>query len=244
MANNITDYHGCEELLKKGDIDGVLYLSKQSKRAMILKKMATVKELTVKNISIDEMDKMCSGDHRGFLLKVKKKKESVKRLQVTFETFIENFDKEQGLVVVLDGITDPHNYGAILRSCDQFSADLVIIPSRRTASETPVVARVSAGAVNYVDVAVVTNLNRALKQLKTAGFWIYGADMGGSSAHEIDFKDRIVVVMGSEGSGMHQKVKESCDGIVSIPTTGHVDSLNVSVAAGILMYEVKRQQNN
>lgn len=244
MGNNITDYHGCEELLKKGDIEGVLYLSKQSKRAMILKKMATVKELTIKNITIDEMDKMCSGEHRGFLLKVKNKKVAVKRLQVTFETFIETFDKEQGLVVVLDGITDPHNYGAILRSCDQFSADLVIIPSRRTASETPVVARVSAGAVNYVDVAVVTNLNRALKQLKDAGFWIYGADMGGSAAHEIDFKDRIVVVMGSEGSGMHQKVKESCDGIVSIPTTGNVDSLNVSVAAGILMYEVKRQQSN
>lgn len=244
MANNITDFHGCEEFLKKGEVEGVLYLSKQSKRAMILKKMATVKEITVKNISIDEMDKMCSGEHRGFLLKVKKKKEAVKKQQVTFETFLETFDKETGMVVILDGITDPHNYGAILRSCDQFSADLVIIPSRRTASETPVVARVSAGAVSYVDVAVVTNLNRAMKQLKNAGFWIYGADMGGKSAEDIDFKGRIAVVMGSEGSGMHQKIKESCDGIVSIPTTGNVDSLNVSVAAGILMYEVKRQQNN
>lgn len=243
MANNITDFHGCEEILKKGEVDGTLYLSKQSKRAMILKKMANVKDLTVKNISIDEMDKMCSGEHRGFLLKVKKKKEVAKRLQVTFETFIEKIDKDQALVVVLDGITDPHNYGAILRSCDQFSTDLVIIPSRRTASETPVVARVSAGAVNYVDVAVVTNINRALRQLKEAGFWIYGADMGGKSAQEIDFKGRIAVVLGSEGSGMHQKVKEGCDGIVSIPTTGNVDSLNVSVAAGILMYEVKRQQN-
>ncbi|MGL1894548.1 MAG: 23S rRNA (guanosine(2251)-2'-O)-methyltransferase RlmB [Spirochaetaceae bacterium] len=241
MANIITDFHGCEEVLKKGELEGVLFLSKQSKRAMILKKMATVKEITVKNISIDEMDKMDS-NHRGFVLKLKSTKQLHKREQVTFETFIEKFDKEQGLVVILDGITDPHNYGAILRSCDQFSADLVIIPSRRTASETPVVARVSAGAVNYVDVAVVTNLNRAIKQVKKAGFWIYGADMGGKSATDIDFKGRVAIIMGSEGSGMHEKVKESCDGIVSIPTTGNVDSLNVSVAAGILMYEVKRQQ--
>lgn len=242
MANNITDFHGCEEVLKKGDVDGVLYLSKQSKRAMILKKMAQVKEITVKNISIEEMDKMTTENHRGFLLKVKDKKSRTKRVQVTFESFLENFDKEQALVVILDGITDPHNYGAILRSCDQFSADLVIIPSRRTASETPVVARVSAGAVNYVDVAVVTNINRAINQIKAAGFWIYGADMGGSSCQNLDLKGRVAIVMGSEGSGMHEKVKESCDGIISIPTSGNVDSLNVSVAAGILMYEVKRQQ--
>lgn len=241
MADYITGFHGCEELLKKGDVDGVLYLSKQSKRAMILKKMAEVKEITIKNIAIEEMDKM-SDDHRGFILKVKSKKKIVKRLEVTFDSFVKNFDKEKGLVVILDGITDPHNYGAILRSCDQFSADLVIIPSRRTASETPVVARVSAGAVNYVDVAVVTNLNRAINQIKKAGFWIYGADMGGTSAPELDLNGRVAIIMGSEGSGMHQKVKESCDGIVSIPTTGNVDSLNVSVAAGILMYEVKRQQ--
>ncbi|OQY40839.1 MAG: 23S rRNA (guanosine(2251)-2'-O)-methyltransferase RlmB [Spirochaetaceae bacterium 4572_7] len=243
MANYITDFHGCEEALKKGDVEGVLYLSKQSKRAMILKKMAEVKELKIKNISIDEMDKMSSVDHRGFLLQIKNKSTTHKKEQVSFETFIETFDKDNGLVVILDSITDPHNYGAILRSCDQFGVDLVIIPSRRSASETPVVSRVSAGAVNYVNVAVVTNLNRAIKQVKKAGFWVYGADMGGKSAPDIDFKGRVALIMGSEGTGMHQKVKESCDGIVSIPTKGNVDSLNVSVATGILLYEISRQQN-
>ncbi len=242
MANYITGFHGCEELLKKGDVEGVLYLSKHSKRAMILKKMAEVKGLTIKNISIEEMTKMSSEEHRGFLLKVKTKSQNHKKIQVTFEEFVENFDKESGLVVILDSITDPHNYGAILRSCDQFGADLVIIPSRRSASETPVVARVSAGAVNYVNVAVVTNLNRAIKQIKKAGFWVYGADMGGKSAPDLDLKGRVALIMGSEGQGMHQKVKESCDGIISIPTQGNVDSLNVSVAAGILLYEIKRQQ--
>lgn len=242
-SNSITDFHGCEELIKKGAIEGTLYVSKQSKRVQILKKMAQVKEIPVKNISLEEMDKMAKDGHRGFLLKIKNKAERSQREKVSFENFLDNFDKESGLVVILDSITDPHNYGAILRSCDQFSADLVIIPSRRSASETPVVARVSAGAVNYVDVAVVTNLNRAIKQLKDAGFWIYGADMGGTSAPDTDLKGRVGIVMGSEGSGMHQKIKESCDGIISIPTTGNVDSLNVSVAAGILMYEVKRQQN-
>ncbi len=243
MSNRIIDFHGCEEALKKGDIAGTLYLSKHSKRAMILKKMAEVKGLTIKNISIDEMDKLADKEHKGFVLEIKSNKERHKREKVTLESFLEDFDKEQGLVVILDSITDPHNYGAILRSCDQFSADLVIIPSRRSASETPVVSRVSAGAVNYVDVAVVTNLNRVIKQLKDKGFWIYGADMGGPSSYDINLKGRIGIVMGSEGDGIHQKIKESCDGIISIPTTGNVDSLNVSVAAGILMYEVKRQQN-
>lgn len=242
MAGYISGFHGCEEILKKGDCQGTLYLSKQSKRAMILKKMAEVKGLAIKNISIDEMTKMDS-EHRGFLLKVKvKQKEQVKK-QISFEAFLDTFDKDNGLVVILDSITDPHNYGAILRSCDQFGADLVIIPSRRSASETPVVARVSAGAVNYVNVAVVTNLNRAIKQVKKAGFWVYGADMGGKAGNELDLKGRIAIVMGSEGRGMHEKIKNSCDGIVSIPTCGNVDSLNVSVAAGILLYEVKRQQS-
>lgn len=241
MAGYISDFHGCEELLKKGECQGTLYLSKQSKRAMILKKMAEVKGVSVKNISIDEMTKM-SSDHRGFLLKVKTKSREQKKQQVDFDTFLQTFDKETGLVVILDSITDPHNYGAILRSCDQFGADLVIIPSRRSASETPVVARVSAGAVNYVNVAVVTNLNRAIKQIKNAGFWVYGADMGGKSGAELDLKGRVALVMGSEGRGMHEKVRNSCDEIISIPTCGNVDSLNVSVAAGILMYEITRQQ--
>lgn len=242
MADYITGFHGCEEILKKGECNGTLYLSKHSKRSMILKKMAEVKGLSVKDISVEEMTKMAGTDHRGFLLKVKAKKKEEYKKQLSFEEFIETFNKENGLVVILDSITDPHNYGAILRSCDQFGADLVIIPSRRSASETPVVARVSAGAVNYVNVAVVTNLNRAIKQIKKAGFWVFGADMGGKSASKLNFKGRVALVMGSEGKGMHQKVKESCDGIVSIPTSGNVDSLNVSVAAGILMYEVKRQQ--
>lgn len=240
---NMTDFHSCEEAIKKGDFTGTLYISKQSKRISILKKMAEVKNIPVKNISIAEMDKMAKDGHRGFILKVKSSggpKET--RKQIDFYSFLEDFDKENGLIVILDSITDPHNYGAILRSCDQFGADLVIVPSRRSASETPVVSRVSAGAVNYVNVAVVPNLNRAIKQIKKIGFWVFGADMGGKSASKMDLKGKVAIVMGSEGKGMHQKIKENCDGIISIPTRGNVDSLNVSVAAGILLYEVKRQQ--
>lgn len=244
MAEYITDFHGCEEILKKGETEAVLWLSKQGKRIALLKKMAEVKGFKVKNVTPEELDKLCKEENRGFVLQVKgtAHNKAVKK-SVHFEDFLDNFDKEDALVVVLDGITDPHNYGAILRSCDQFNADLVVIPSRRSASETPVVARVSAGAVSWVQVSVVPNLARALKQLKKAGFWIYGADMGGKTADKLNLKGRTAIVMGSEGKGLSRIVKENCDCAVSIPTQGHVDSLNVSVAAGILMYEVKRQQN-
>jgi len=243
MASFITDFHGCEETIKKGGIEGTLYISKQSKRISTLKNMAEVKGLSVKEISLAEMDKMATKGHRGFVLKIanfKIKSESKK--DFFFESFLNEYSKQDGLIVVLDSITDPHNYGAILRSCDQFNVDAVVVPSRRSASETPVVLRVSAGAVNYVNIAVVPNLNRALKQIKDAGFWVYGADMGGESAPKMNLSGRICIVMGSEGKGLHEKIRENCDGIISIPTKGNIDSLNVSVATGVLLYEVKRQQ--
>lgn len=142
--------------------------------------------------------------------------------------------------MVLDGITDPHNLGAILRSADQFGADLVLIPERRSVQANETVVKVSSGAAQYVPVAVVTNLNRELEYLKKNGFWVYGADMKGNSSYEEKFSDRTVIVMGSEGDGMSSLVKKNCDYIVSIPMQGHIDSLNVSVAAGILMYEYRR----
>ncbi len=153
-----------------------------------------------------------------------------------------NEDRDQLLVLILDGITDPHNFGAILRSADQFGVDLVVTPEKRSVSINATVAKVSVGAHAWVPTLQVTNIGRTIEELQKQGFWIYGADMGGGTAAETDLKGRTVIVMGSEGEGISRLIREKCDTMVSIPMNGHVDSLNVSVAAGILMYEVVRQR--
>lgn len=156
-------------------------------------------------------------------------------------------DKDQyKTVVILDRVTDPHNVGAIIRSCDQFGASLVVIPEHNSANDiqtNDVIARSSAGASAWVPFAIVNNLVRAVEKLKTAGFWIYGADAGGETCGKIDFAKKSVIVMGSEGTGISQLLEKQCDTIVSIPTCGKIDSLNVSVAAGVLLYELFRRQN-
>lgn len=153
--------------------------------------------------------------------------------------------KDAALVLILDSITDPHNVGAILRSCDQFGVDVVVMPERRSLKEpleNEVVGRASAGASAWVPVAVVPNLVRAAEQLKGAGFWVYGAVSGGSSAAGVQFPEKTALIMGSEGAGISRLLEERCDAVVSIPTCGRLDSLNVSVAAGVLLYEVRRQR--
>ena len=147
------------------------------------------------------------------------------------------------IVVILDSITDPHNVGAILRSCDQFGASLVVIPEHNSASDiagNEVIGRTSAGASAWVPVAIVNNLVRAAEQLKSAGFWVYGADAGGQNCRTIDFPAKSVLIMGSEGTGIASLLEKQCDTIVSIPTCGKIDSLNVSVAAGVLLYELSK----
>jgi 23S rRNA (guanosine2251-2'-O)-methyltransferase len=144
--------------------------------------------------------------------------------------------------VILDEITDPHNYGAILRSCDQFGADLVVTRNRRIAKHAEIVSKTSAGADSWVPVAETANLSRAVESLKGAGFWIYGADMAGDAVWSKDLRGRTAVILGGEGTGLSRLLREQCDAMVSIPVQGRVDSLNVSVAAGVLLYEISRQR--
>lgn len=237
MNEYITGFHGVEEALKKKQFSGKLYLSKKNKRMDQIRSMAQKSGVTVEDISSAELDRICPGN-KGYALHGESKAKST---EVDLESFLRTFDKENALIVILDGITDVHNFAAIIRSADQFYADLVIIPSRRSASDSAVVSKVSAGANNYVPVATVSNLTRAMKQLNENGFWIYGAHMEGEDCCDLKLSGRTVLIMGSEGTGMSRIVRENCDGFISIPTEGHVDSLNVSVAAGILMYEVRRQ---
>lgn len=143
--------------------------------------------------------------------------------------------------MILDSVTDPHNVGAVIRSCDQLGADLLVLPEKRGASESAVIERSSAGASAWVPTAIVTNLVRAVEKLQKAGFWVYGAAAGGSAAHSLDLTGNTALIMGSEGSGIGRLLAKKCDGFIAIPCCGKLDSLNVSVAAGILLYERRRQ---
>lgn len=152
--------------------------------------------------------------------------------------------KDVSTLMMLDGLEDPHNLGAILRTADAVGLDGVIIPKHGSVQLNATVARVSTGAIDFVKTIVVTNLNQSIQQLKDAGYWIYGAEMTPKAKvyTELTYPKKTVLVIGSEGKGLSRLVKENCDELVKIPMLGQVNSLNASVSAAVLMYEVLRQQ--
>lgn len=149
---------------------------------------------------------------------------------------------EAPFVFILDGIEDPHNLGAIIRTANLAGAHGVIIPKRRAVGLTPTVAKTSAGAINYTPVAKVTNITNTIKDLKEKGMWFVCADMGGTTMYDLNLTGSIGLVIGNEGDGVSKLVKENCDMIASIPMKGDIDSLNASVAAGVMAYEIVRQR--
>ncbi len=156
-----------------------------------------------------------------------------------------NIARERGedpFVFILDEIEDPHNLGAIIRTANLAGAHGVIIPKRRAVGLTATVAKTSAGAINYTPVAKVTNIGKTIEELKKQGMWFVCADMGGETMYNLNLKGSIGLVIGNEGSGVSRLVKEKCDYIASIPMKGDIDSLNASVAAGVLAYEIVRQR--
>lgn len=235
----LTGFHAIEEQLKSGKPCGPLLVGNAGPRARTLMGLAAEHKIQINRVGEHELERI-SKDHRGIALGVE---EGSDTSETTVEEFLANLeDGSPALVVVLDSITDPHNYGAILRSCDQFGVDLVIVGNRRSAKDAEIVSKTSAGAIAWVPLAAVPNLVRAATSLKDAGFWIYGADMKGKPARDLDLKGRTALIMGSEGAGISRLLRETCDAMVSIPSKGKVDSLNVSVAAGVLLYEAVRQQ--
>ena len=149
---------------------------------------------------------------------------------------------EPPFIFILDGIEDPHNLGAIIRTANLAGAHGVIIPKRHAVGLTATVARTSAGALNYTPVAKVTNISATIEELKKEGLWFVCADMGGETMYNLDLKGAIGLVIGNEGDGVSRLVREKCDFIASIPMKGDIDSLNASVAAGVLAYEIVRQR--
>lgn len=183
-------------------------------------------------ISKLELDKLAKNNHQGILLEV---------IDFKYTPFDELLNSQPSKLVILDHLEDTHNLGAIIRTVEAANLDGIIIPKNRTVDVNETVMKTSVGALYNVKICQVTNLNQTIKSLKKAGFWLIGTDMNGKNYQDINYPDKCVLVIGSEGFGISRLVKENCDYIVSIPMKGKINSLNASVAAGIMIYELIRK---
>ena len=217
---------------------------KKIKRAILAQNMENsdiVSELKKQNVPIkymrkNEMDKMESANHQGIMLEIDDY--NYLNEQYMFDNLSDN-----SFIVILDHLEDPHNFGAIIRTCEAAGVDYIIIPKNRSVSVNGVVMKTSVGALDNMKIVEVTNLNNTIKKLKKAGVWIVGTDMEDSVNYdEIDYTIPVALIIGSEGFGISHLVRENCDFIAKIPMYGKINSLNASVAAGIMIYEVVRQR--
>lgn len=197
-----------------------------------LKNSEIVKNINVpiKYLNKRELDKMVSGNHQGIVGEVEDYK------------YFELNDLDNDVIVILDHLEDPHNLGAIIRTCEAAGFDNIIIPKNRSVSINGTVVKTSVGTIERVKIAQVTNLNNAIQTLKKKGYWIIGTDMIGTDYKELDYNGKVAIVIGNEGVGISRLVKENCDFIATIPMNGQVNSLNASVAAGVLLFEILRQR--
>ena len=181
-----------------------------------------------------ELDQLANTLHQGIILDV---------ADFSYCDLHDFLDKEDCFLVLLDHLEDPHNFGAIIRTSEAAGVDGIVIPKHRSVSVNGTVIKTSAGASENMPISMVTNLNQTIKELKDNGFWIVGTDMENSTDYrEIDYSGKIALVIGNEGNGMSRMIRNSCDFIAKIPMYGKINSLNASVAAGIMIYEVVRQK--
>lgn len=181
------------------------------------------------NLDKKTFDKMSDENTQGIILEVN---------DYSYKD-IKDIDLNQKKIVVLDHLEDPHNFGAIIRTCEAAGVKTIIIPKDRSVSVTPTVVKTSTGALEYVDIVLVVNLKNALEYLKKNGYFVYGAEADGIDYTKVDYSDKLVLVIGSEGNGMSRVIREACDEVISIPMKGHVNSLNASVSFGVLIYGIK-----
>ena len=174
-----------------------------------------------------KMDSMVDGRHQGIIIEVNEYE------YVDYKKMLNS-----NVVVMLDHLEDPHNFGAIIRTCECAGIKSIIIPKDRSVSVTSTVMKTSAGALEHVNIAMVSNLVNTIKDLQSNGFFVYAADMDGMNYKDVDFADKVVLIIGNEGNGIGRLVRESCDQIVAIPQYGQINSLNASVAAAILIYGI------
>ena len=185
------------------------------------------KNIRVETLSRFDMDKKVNGLHQGIILDVEDYKYAD----------IDSMISDNSLIVMLDHIEDPHNFGAIIRTCEAAGVDGIIIPSDRSVEVNSTVIKTSVGTTENMKIARVTNLNNTIKYLKDKGYWIFGTDMIGTPYTDLDYRGKSVIVIGNEGAGMSKLVKDNCDFIATIPMKGEVNSLNASVATAIVVFE-------
>lgn len=230
-----------ELLAGERDIEKI-YVQSGEREGSINVLVAAALERKIPLIEVDKgkLDRMCGGArHQGIIAIAAEQNYS------TVEEILAYAEElgEPPFVVLLDGVEDPHNFGAIIRSAECMGAHGIIIPKRRAVGLTPTVAKSSAGAIAHMRVAKVVNLSVIIDELKEKGLWFYAADMGGNAAYATDMKGAVGIVLGSEGDGISRLVKEKCDFTVSIPLYGKVNSMNVSCAAAVILAEVARQRH-
>ena len=238
----VSGRNAVRELFSSGrDIDKI-YVQRGERDGSIKMLIGKAAERKIPIIGVDKskIDAICEGTHhQGIVAMVAEQNYS------TVDEIIEYAEKlgEKPFVVICDGVEDPHNLGAIIRSAECSGVHGVIIPKRRSVGLTATVAKSSAGATAYMRVARVTNLSSTIEELKERGFWIYAADMGGDEYSDVNYSGNVALVLGSEGFGISRLVKEKSDFVVSIPLYGKVNSLNVSCAAAVILTEVARQRH-
>lgn len=190
--------------------------------------LSKIKECKVQYENVDNkvLDKMVDGNHQGVVIVIN---------DYEYCNYKE-FDDD--IIIILDHLEDPHNFGAIIRTCEAAGIRSIIIPKDRSVSVNSTVMKTSAGALEYVNIAVVSNLVNTINDLKSKGYFVYGAEADGTNYKDVDYPKKSVLVIGSEGNGLSRLVRENCDEIVSLPMRGHVNSLNASVAGAILIYDL------
>ena len=230
------------EALKNNRPIEKIMVNKASKEGSIKKILAMAKEnkVIIQEVDRHKLDEMSeSHAHQGVIAITS----DYRYYDLDEILEIPRQNGEDPFFIILDGITDPHNLGSIIRTADAVGAHAVIIPKRRSVQITPIVAKASAGAVEYLPVCKVTNIVNTIKTLKENGLWIAAVDMDGQTFYQQNLGGPLGLVVGSEGEGISRLVKQNCDFTVSMPMSGNVKSLNASVAGGILLYEVYRQRN-
>lgn len=242
--DRLTGIHAVREALEAGSaFDRVVIVKgRQDTRIEQIVQLARERGIAVRFEDRSQLDRLANTrDHQGVVAI------AAVRVPATLEDILAgaNQSKEQqGLIVLLDGVEDPHNLGAIIRTTLAAGAHGVIIPERRAAGLTDTVARASAGALAHLPIAKVTNLARTMEELKKAGYWLVGLDENAEKSYtEVDYTSPTGIVMGGEGNGLHDLTRKRCDFVVSLPTMGPVKSLNVSVAAGVVLFEALRQRH-